>query len=167
MSSRNQNFRCQTPWQKLSTQAKKSLTMLVLSTACLLSISSAFAQEKIGNISASQGSSVIVRGNNNIPVASGLEIKTGDFIRTSENASVGVMFIDGTRVLVGPTSQVSIDTYAFNPADQKGNMLVGVVKGTMRMISGLITKANPGQAVIKTATATAGLRGTDVIVEVP
>jgi hypothetical protein len=46
-------------------------------------------------------------------------------------------------------------------------MLVSILKGTLRMVSGLLVKANPEQVRLKTPTATIGVRGTDFIVDVP
>jgi len=43
---------------------------------------------------------------------------------------------------------------------------VAVLRGSMRMITGLISKANPQAVAVTTRTATVGVRGTDFIVEV-
>jgi hypothetical protein len=125
------------------------------------------AEGNAGSVKASKGDAVIVRGNTSLPVTNGVEVKPGDVVRTTDNATVRLTLTDNTRVVVGPNSQVALDSYEYNPNDNKGSMLVSMLKGTMRMISGMITKANPGQALIKTGTATVGLRGTDVIIEVP
>lgn len=45
-------------------------------------------------------------------------------------------------------------------------MLLGVARGAMRMVSGLIARSDPRQVRINTPTATVGIRGTDVLVDV-
>jgi hypothetical protein len=142
---------------------KRSFIALALASAS----AGALAEVSAGSVKASKGDAVIVRGNTSLPVTNGVEVKPGDVVRTTDNATVRLTLTDNTRVVVGPNSQMALDSYEFNPNDNKGSMLVSMLKGTMRMISGMITKANPGQTLIKTGTATVGLRGTDVIIEVP
>jgi hypothetical protein len=77
------------------------------------------------------------------------------------------MLKDETRMAVGPSSQMALDRYSFNPETHSGGILVNVIKGTFAMISGLVVKYNPDNAQIKTPTSTAGIRGTSFVVEVP
>lgn len=42
---------------------------------------------------------------------------------------------------------------------------VRLLRGTMRMITGLVAKLNPSRVAITTSTLTLGIRGTDFIVE--
>ena len=136
---------------------------------CLLALPvlDAQAADKIGNIANSRCKATIVRSGNTLPASNGAEVMTTDQLRTGEASGLNVLLADGTRVLLGPNSQLSMESYAFNPETKKGNMAFNFAKGTMRMITGAITKANPDQAVLKTPSATAGIRGTDFIVEVP
>lgn len=128
----------------------------------------AFALDKIGSIANSQGKATIIRGGNSIAASTGAELMATDTLRTAEASSINVSLADGTRILLGPNSQLLLESYAYNPENKKGNMAFNFAKGTMRMITGAITKNNPEQAaVLKTPAATAGIRGTDFIVEVP
>lgn len=86
-------------------------------------------------------------------------------IRTTSSGSVQVLFIDKTSMTVGPNSDVTIDNYVFDPKAANGSLAATVTKGAMRFVGGLIS--HNGNAEIKTATATIGIRGGVAIVNGP
>lgn len=167
MNANYGNFRRGISEFRLSSRAVRQLKTVVLALACMAAMGSAQAEDGIGSVKDIRGSAVIVRNGADLPAAIGTPVQQGDLLRTAENSSAKVSLADGTQVTVGPSSQVSLESFAFNAGNQKGNLLVGILKGTMRMVSGLIAKSNPGNAMIRTPTATAGIRGTDFIVDVP
>lgn len=140
---------------------------LVLACACLMSTGAVLAQSEAGVVKKSQGSVLILREGKNIPASVGTKVMAGDVLRTADASSAGVMLKDETRISLGANSQVTLDKYVFNANSHTGGMLVSVFKGTLMMISGLLVKTNPGAVTVKTPTATAGIRGTEFIVEVP
>lgn len=144
----------------------RRLKAIGLGWACLLVLAPAWGQDGIGTIRGSQGNVVVVREGHSLAAGSGFDLRTGDVLRTADKASAKFALADGTQVIVGPASQVAMDSFSYEAESRKGNLLVSIFKGTMRMISGAIAKANPGQAMVKTPTATAGIRGTDFIVDV-
>lgn len=139
---------------------------LALAALCLALSGSALANEKIGTVTTSNGQVSMTRNNAVTPAPVGTALQATDVLRTGEASNVSVAFADGTRVLLGPNSQLAMESYAYNPDSKKGNMMFNFAKGTMRMITGSLTKANPDQAYLKTPSATAGIRGTDFIVDV-
>jgi len=56
--------------------------------------------------------------------------------------------------------------FSFDATTYEGNLAVNVLRGTMRMVSGLIRKNRPDAVRIETPTALIGVRGTDFIVDV-
>ena len=60
---------------------------------------------------------------------------------------------------------VDLSTFDYNPTTHEGNLLVDVLRGTLRMTTGLIAKLKPGQVKVITPTSVIGVRGTDFIVE--
>ena len=128
---------------------------------------SAGAETVAGVVKTQQGSVTIERGGVSMPAVVGTKLMAGDVIKTSADTTVGLMMKDETRVSLGSNSQAALDKFAFNENTHSGNMLVSVVKGTLSMISGLLVKANPGQVLVRTPTSTAGIRGTEFIVDVP
>ena len=68
-------------------------------------------------------------------------------------------------VSVGPDSVVDLSTFEYNATTQDGNLLVDLLRGTLRMATGLIAKLQPAQVKVVTPTTVIGVRGTDFIVE--
>ncbi len=76
---------------------------------------------------------------------------------SSPDGSGQLLFLDQTSLTVSPNSDIVLDKYVYDPNNQSGEIALTVGKGVLRMIGGRITKSNP--AVIKTPTATIGIRG--------
>ena len=68
-----------------------------------------------------------------------------------------VLFLDQTSLTIAPNSEVMLDRYVYDPDTDSGEMAVTVLRGAMRFVGGRISKTSP--AVIKTPTATIGIRG--------
>ncbi|MBV8659976.1 MAG: FecR domain-containing protein [Burkholderiales bacterium] len=86
----------------------------------------------------------------------------GDTITTGEAALLQLNMADTGTLMVKQSSSLVIDTFS-NPKAQDGSehFLVSLVQGGLRAITGLIGKTNKQNYVIRTATATIGIRGTD------
>lgn len=80
----------------------------------------------------------------------------GDEIVASSVGLAQIIFIDDTRLVVGPNSRLKIDTFVFNPDNTAKKVSIRAIKGTFRFISG----KSPNTAYsIRTPTATIGIRG--------
>lgn len=71
---------------------------------------------------------------------------------------------DGTTLIVGPSSRLDPKQFHFDSTTQDGGMLVSLLRGTLRMVTGLIGRTDAVR--VETQTAVIGIRGTDFIVEV-
>ena len=91
----------------------------------------------------------------------GLSLKEGDRLTTSEGASAIIKLDDGTRITVRPNSEMVLQQYAFKENAPDNSMLMQLVRGGFRAVTGLIAKASPDAAKVRTSTATIGIRGTD------
>jgi hypothetical protein len=60
----------------------------------------------------------------------------GDEIVASPNGLAQIKFIDNTRIVVGPNSRLKIDTFVFNPDLTARKVVITMLKGTFRFISG-------------------------------
>lgn len=98
------------------------------------------------------------------PAQVGSMLRATDRIDTDAQASAGLVLRDGTTLVVGPASHVDIRDYRFDTTTQDGNLLVALLRGSLRMITGLLGKAHPEAVRVETQTATIGIRGTDFIV---
>lgn len=88
-----------------------------------------------------------------------------DRIVTGPDSSAAVVLRDDTTLVVGPSSRLDLKEYHFDATTHDGGILVSLMRGSLRMITGLIGKAHPDAIRVETQTATIGIRGTDFIVE--
>lgn len=88
-----------------------------------------------------------------------------DRIVTGADSAASIVLRDGTTMVLGPSSRLDVKEFHFNATTQDGGMLISLLRGSMRMITGLIGKSNPDAIRIETQTATIGIRGTDFIVQ--
>ncbi len=91
----------------------------------------------------------------------GLPLREGDRLTTSEGASAIIKLEDGTRMTVRPNSELVLQQYQFKENAPDNSMLMQLVRGGFRAVTGLISKNSPNAARIQTNTATIGIRGTD------
>ena len=91
----------------------------------------------------------------------GLSLKEGDRLTTSEGASAIIKLDDGTRMTVRPNSEMVLQQYHFKENAPDNSMLMQLVRGGFRAVTGLISKNAPDAAKVRTSTATIGIRGTD------
>lgn len=91
----------------------------------------------------------------------GLPLRQGDRLTTSEGASAIIKLQDGTRMTVRPNSELVLQQYQFRENAPDNGMLMQLVRGGFRAITGLISKGSPTAARVQTNTATIGIRGTD------
>ncbi len=88
-----------------------------------------------------------------------------DRIVTGPDSSAAVVLRDNTTLMVGPSSRMDLKEFHFDGTTRDGGMLVSLLRGSMRMITGLIGQTNPDAVRVETQTATIGIRGTDFIVQ--
>ena len=134
-----------------------------------LTVSSTAHSEDVrsGTVKSVQGEVLVLRGESRQPVHSGDGVATRDRIVTGPSSAAALVLRDGTAITVGPNSTVDLTSFQFEPTRQEGGMVIGLIKGSIRFITGFIGKHNPESVRISTLTATAGIRGTDFILEVP
>jgi hypothetical protein len=92
----------------------------------------------------------------------GDQVLQGDTISTGAASSVVLRFDDGEVTALTQNSRMTITAYQYEPASQKGNMLLSLVTGGMRAITGLLGRNTPDRVAYRAATTTIGIRGTDV-----
>lgn len=81
----------------------------------------------------------------------------GDKVNTGAFGEAQLKFRDETKLVVGPSSSLLIDKFVFSDQNTAKSVTINAVRGTFRFITG----SSPKNAyVIRTPTATIGLRGT-------
>ena len=89
------------------------------------------------------------------------DVQEGDTLSTEQDTYARVKFTDGAEVVLRPGSQLKVAAYAFDEAKpQSDNIVLNMLKGGLRAVTGLVGKRNRDAVNFGTATATIGIRGT-------
>jgi hypothetical protein len=91
----------------------------------------------------------------------GLPLQEGDRLTTADGATAVVKLQDGTRMTVRPGSEMVLSQFKYKQDAPDNSMVINMLRGGLRAITGLIAKGSPNAARIQTNTATIGIRGTD------
>lgn len=139
----------------------KRLVSVALGMGLLLAASGASAQ-LAGQVEFSRGVG-FAQTPGQVPrtLGKGLSLREGDRLTTSDGASAIIKLEDGTRMTVRPNSELILQTYRFRENAPDNSMLMQLVRGGFRAVTGLISKNSPNAARVQTSTATIGIRGTD------
>ena len=95
------------------------------------------------------------------------ELKTGDKIYLNETILAGagsgtqILLLDQSTFTIGEDSEVVMDTFIFDPATNDGKIVASVKQGSLKVISGLISKKNPDSLTVEVPEGTLGSRGTE------
>lgn len=98
-------------------------------------------------------------------LAPGDAVTVADRVVTGPNGAASLVLRDGTTLMLGADTHLEIKGFTFDAAKQEGNMFLSMLRGTMRMITGMIGKAHPESVKINTPTSLIGVLGTDFIVK--
>ncbi|OFW02198.1 MAG: hypothetical protein A3G20_09490, partial [Acidobacteria bacterium RIFCSPLOWO2_12_FULL_59_11] len=92
----------------------------------------------------------------------GAEINEGDRVVTAAEASAQIKMVDGGFIAIRPNTDMGFDTYRYSgKEDGTESAIVSLLQGGFRTITGIIGRTNKQNYLVKTVTATIGIRGTD------
>lgn len=92
-------------------------------------------------------------------------ILAGDTITTEAKSETLIKMADDSSVLLRPNTSFKLIEFKYEKAPTDSS-LVNLLRGTARMITGLIARRVPANYRVNTPTATIGVRGTDFEVAV-
>ncbi len=111
-----------------------------------------------------QGRLEILRNGSSTAAAPGDQLFVSDQLKSSAGASAGVVFKDGTLLTVGPSTDIKLRDYAYEPKEAKYAFSLYLNKGSAIYSSGQISKLAPRVVKIDSPTASVGVRGTRFII---
>ncbi len=95
------------------------------------------------------------------------ELKPGDKIYLNETIFAGadsgtqLLLLDQSTFTIGSDSEVVMDTFIYDPSTNDGKIVASVKQGSLKVISGLISKKNPDSLTVEVPEGTLGSRGTE------
>src|SRR5687768_1324907 len=100
------------------------------------------------------------------PLRVGDRVNQGDTVITGAQSSLVLKFDDGQVTALTANSRMTVTNFSYTPASGSGGMLLSLITGGMRAITGLIGKNNPNRVTVRAGAATIGIRGTDFTIVV-
>jgi len=135
-----------------------------MALATALVSAAAVADDPVASLKTASGKVEVSRNDRVISLSAGAPLFTGDVLRTADASSAGVSFQDGTRMSMGPGSELKIDRYRFVPINQDYAFDVYLRKGSAVFSTGKFGKLAPEAVKVNTPQASVGIRGTKFLV---
>jgi hypothetical protein len=99
-------------------------------------------------------------------VEKGMALPAKATITTEPKSYAILKFEDGTVILLKESTSFQVQNYSYEPkAPENSNAAFNLLKGGMRLVTGLITSRNREALKVATPHATIGIRGTDFSAE--
>ena len=144
---------------------RAALALLALLTLAMGTASAAEAPV-VGSVKTTEGACFVVRGGTPLPVQAGERLFLADILRTGADGRLGAILRDDTTLFLGPDTELSVERFAFEPAQGELEMVLRMLKGMASYISGQIAKLAPDAVRFETPVATVGVRGTRFLARV-
>jgi ferric-dicitrate binding protein FerR (iron transport regulator) len=96
-------------------------------------------------------------------LAPGSELHASETVRTGDAGKADLVFIDRTNLTVGPTSEVVLDKFVYDPVGNNGKVVVQTTRGAFRFVTGT---QDHSAYQINTPYGSLGVRGTEFTCEV-
>ena len=137
----------------------KTIIISVFLSLFLISITS--ANEFIGVIAAGVGD---ILNQKNEKLSTGSKIYFGDTIIVKAQSNAQILLLDETALTVGEKSEITIDEFIYDPQSKIGKIVSNIKIGTVKIITGEISKKNPDNLEVNIPTGSVGARGTEFVV---
>ena len=139
----------------------KIRTIIFTLSILIFSMSQGIANEMIGVISAGIGD---IYNQKNEKLSTGSKIYFGDTILVKAQSNAQILLLDETALTVGEKSELTIDEFIYDPESKIGKIVSNIKIGTVRIVTGEISKKNPDNLEVNIPTGSIGARGTEFVV---
>jgi VCBS repeat-containing protein len=93
----------------------------------------------------------------------GTLVYQGDVVSTGDDGSLSITFVDETQFTLTANARMVLDELVYNPEGDGNSAVFNLVEGGFVFVAGQV--ARTGDMDVQTPTATLGIRGTTVLVE--
>lgn len=139
------------------------LFALVVGVAPAASLSHAFATE-VGTIAAVKGTAEIGRAGGWVAADAGAALRQGDRLRTGNPGQLRVVFQDDSVLTLKDDTEIVLDESVFQPEQGTVRSLMLLLRGAINAVVSEYYGQPGSEYTVRTATATAGVRGTEFVV---
>ena len=137
------------------------IKILIFVSLTFTSVANASNNSFVGVIGAAIGD---IKNQKNESLSNGSKIFFGDTIISKSKSNAQILFLDQTVLTLGEETELTIDEFVYDPNSQDGSFVSTVKTGTVKFITGQISKKNPDNLEVKVPAGTLGARGTEFVV---
>jgi len=87
----------------------------------------------------------------------GVDIAANERITTRTDDRAHLVFLDGSALTIGPSSDLMIDRFVYDADRKVGDLAMSASRGVFRFVGGTISKKT--EVVLRTPTSSVGIRG--------
>ena len=135
--------------------------VLIIIFLTFASVANASNNSFVGVIGAAIGN---IKNQKNESLSNGSKIFFGDTIISKSKSNAQILFLDQSVLTLGEETELTIDEFVYDPNSQDGSFVSTVKIGTVKFITGQISKKNPDNLEVKVPAGTLGARGTEFVV---
>ena len=135
--------------------------VLIIIFLTFASVANASNNSFVGVIGAAIGD---IKNQKNESLSNGSKIFFGDTIISKSKSNAQILFLDQAVLTLGEETELTIDEFVYDPNSQDGSFVSTVKTGTVKFITGQISKKNPDNLEVKVPAGTLGARGTEFVV---
>ncbi|MEQ8966920.1 MAG: FecR family protein [Azospirillaceae bacterium] len=137
--------------------------LIVALLAALPAAAQEDAGEAVGRIGGLIGDARLVSAEGDSrPAAEGVPVELGDRVITGPGSRLELVFADGSRVVIGSTSDLSIERYLTSAGGTRRNAVLSLLDGILRAI----VRPGGGEFEVESRAAVASVRSTELVVDV-
>ena len=137
------------------------IKILIFVILTFTSVANAGNNSFVGVIGAAIGD---IKNQKNESLSNGSKIFFGDTIISKSKSNAQILFLDQTVLTLGEETELTIDEFVYDPNSQDGSFVSTVKTGTVKFITGQISKKNPDNLEVKVPAGTLGARGTEFVI---
>ena len=135
--------------------------VLIIIFLTFANVANASNNSFVGVIGAAIGN---IKNQKNESLSNGSKIFFGDTIISKSKSNAQILFLDQTVLTLGEETELTIDEFVYDPNSQDGSFVSTVKSGTVKFITGQISKKNPDNLEVKVPAGTLGARGTEFVI---
>ncbi len=125
-----------------------------------------FAQQRVGVDSAvNPAATGIPPGGLPRRLVLGQDVVFNERISTEAEGQTQILFVDESTLSVGPSANLVIDQFVYNPNAGTGRLVASLTRGVFRFVGGKLSKQD-NAVTMRTPAATIGIRGGVMLVKV-
>src|SRR6516162_285206 len=112
-----------------------TLGLLLVGLLALQSAAS-WAETRIGVAASTKPNADGITAGNSQALTPGSELYANETVRTGNLGQADLVFVDQTNLTVGPTSEVLLNKFVYDPTGSKGNVVFQATRGAFRFVTG-------------------------------